>query len=93
MFLTSKNDLLYDAKNFNCYNNVYTILVNKRKQENFQKLLTFLAKVVYCISTHLLRVLKFVKNFEYKSDPAAKAGKGRTWKRSNLKQNPKSCSI
>ena len=41
------------------------------KEENSQKLLTFHAKVVYCISTQLLRVLKIVKNFEYKSDPAA----------------------
>ena len=43
MFLTSKNDLLYDAKNFNRYNNVYTILVNKRKQcrieENIENML------------------------------------------------------
>lgn len=41
------------------------------KEENSQKLLTFHAKVVYCISTQLLRVLKIAKNFEYKSDPAA----------------------
>lgn len=36
MFLTSKNDLLYDAKNFDKYRNIYCILLNKKKIENRQ---------------------------------------------------------
>ena len=31
MILSQQNNLLYDAKNFNRYNNVYAILINKRR--------------------------------------------------------------
>lgn len=31
MFLTNKNDLLYDSKNFEKYNNIYCVLLNQKK--------------------------------------------------------------
>jgi hypothetical protein len=36
MRLTPRNELLYDAKNFDKYNNIYTILLNNVKLENLE---------------------------------------------------------
>ena len=40
MFLTSKNDLLYDAKNFNKYRNIFAIILNKRKKYERENIIT-----------------------------------------------------